>query len=301
MAGIERFKVGLAQLNSVLGDNEANLLRALDFIDQAHRRGAEIIVFPELYLQGYGSNEKHFQTAEPIPGPTTERLEQAARERDMYIIMGMGRLEETYPWCIYNSLCFVGPEGLLGYYDKVHVATHHPFTEGMYFASGRRAPVFDTRLGRISVQICYDAQFPELTRAYALRGSLVNLVISAGPTEYIDDWRILLQARSLENVMYSVYCNVAGMQNEFSFFGGSKIVDPLGKVIAEAKFHEEDLLVGEVSLAATHRLRRQSLYYRDRVPELYAPLVEPLEGSGGINENRINAGSHIPMTEAEIE
>lgn len=84
---------------------------------------------------------------------------------------------------------------------------------------GRRVPIFQTRLGPVSPQICYDADFPELTRVYAVKGSPVNLVISAGPSVAVDSWRITLQSRSMENLMPSVYCNVVGRQKDFTFFG----------------------------------------------------------------------------------
>jgi predicted amidohydrolase len=273
MNRVDRFKVGLAQLNSVLGDSGANLERALPYIAEAAGQGADLVMFPELYLQGYRADELNATTAEPIPGPTTERLLAEARKHDIYIVMGMARLEENYPHLVYNSLCFIGPEGMVEYYDKIHLGTFHPYMEGVYFAPGQRTPVFDTRFGRVSLQICYDACFPELTRTYAVMGSVVNLVISAGPSVAKDTWKIILQARSLENLFPSVYCNVVGTQKDFSFFGGSKIVNASGMVTDEAKFDEEDFIVGTVDVAAALLLRRQWLMFRERRPDLYAPLT----------------------------
>ncbi|MDE0203561.1 MAG: hypothetical protein OXK73_14125 [Rhodospirillaceae bacterium] len=212
-------------------------------------------------------------TAEPIPGPSTERLLAEARKHDIYIVMGMARLEEEYPHLVYNSLCFIGPEGMVEYYDKIHLGTFHPYREGVYFAPGQRTPVFDTRFGRVSLQICYDACFPELTRTYAVMGSVVNLVISAGPSVAKETWKVILQARSLENLFPSVYCNVVGTQKDFSFFGGSKIVNASGVVTDEAKFDEEDFIVGTVDVAEALLLRRQWLMFRERRPDLYAPLT----------------------------
>ena len=273
MSRVDRFKVGLAQLNSALGDSSANLERAMPYIAEAAGQGADLVMFPELYLQGYRADELNATTAEPIPGPATERLLAEARKHDIYIVMGMARLEEDYPHLVYNSLCFIGPEGMVEYYDKIHLGTFHPYIEGVYFAPGQRTPVFDTRFGRVSLQICYDACFPELTRTYAVMGSLVNLVISAGPSVAKDTWKIILQARSLENLFPSVYCNVVGTQKDFSFFGGSKIVNASGMVTDEAKFDEEDFIVGTVDIAEALLLRRQWLMFRERRPDLYAPLT----------------------------
>ena len=273
MATGPTIKVALAQLNSVLGDNSANLRRAEEYIDRAASAGCDLVMFPELYLQGYRADHLFVETAEPVPGPTTRRLDELARERGMYIVMGMGRLEETFPHLVYNSLCFVGPEGLLGYYDKVHLGTFHPYIEGVYFAPGRRAPVFDTRFGRVSIQICYDSWFPELTRTYALKGSLLKLVISAGQSVSEDAWKTMLRARSMENAFPSVYCNVVGRQKDFSFFGGSKIVSAAGNVTTEAKLDEEDFVVGTVDVDEALRIRRHWLLFRERTPSVYSPLT----------------------------
>lgn len=273
MGNAARVKIGLAQLNSELGENAANLRRAEEYIRKAAAEGCDLVMFPELYLQGYRADERFVDVAEPIPGPATRRLEELAIEHDLYIVMGMGRLEERFPHLIYNSLCFVGPDGLLGCYDKVHLGTFHPFIEGVYFAPGRFAPVFETRFGRVSLQICYDSWFPELTRTYALKGSLLNLVISAGPSGSEDSWKTMLRARSMENAFPSVYCNAVGWQKDFSFFGGSKIVNASGIVTTEAKLDEEDFVVGEVDLAEALRIRRHWLLFRERNPAVYAPLT----------------------------
>ena len=294
MTHVDRFKVGLVQLNSELGNPQANLERAMSYIARAAEQGADLVMFPELYLGGYRADELNATTAEPVPGPTTERLLAEARKHDLYIVMGMARLEEDYPHLVYNSLCFVGPGGMVEYYDKIHLGTFHPYIEGVYFAPGHRAPVFDTRLGRVSLQICYDACFPELTRTYAVKGSVVNLVISAGPSVAKDTWKIILQARSLENLFPSVYCNVVGAQKDFTFFGGSKIVNASGVVTAEAKFDEEDFIVGTVDVAEAILLRRQWLMFRERRPDLYAPLTAapPVLPQGG------GLASAVPEDEA---
>jgi predicted amidohydrolase len=290
--------VGLAQLNSDLGNNTANLRRAEEYIDRAASEGCDLVMFPELYLQGYRADELFVDTAEPIPGPTTARLEVLARERDIYIVMGMGRLEESFPHLVYNSLCFVGPDGLLGYYDKVHLGTFHPYMEGVYFAPGRLAPVFDTRFGRVSLQICYDCWFPELTRTYAVKGSLLNLVISAGPSGSEDQWKTMLRARSMENAFPSVYCNTVGQQKNFSFFGGSKIVSASGRVTTEAKLDEEDFATGVVDLDEALRIRRHWLLFRERDPRVYAPLtatgaVVEADEADGLSLNGVGTHTYV--------
>lgn len=122
--------IGLAQLNSVIGDSAANLERAEEYIARAAAAGCDLVMFPELYLQGYRADDLYADIAEPIPGPTTQRLAELAERHGLYIVMGMGRREDEFPHLVYNSLCFVGPEGLLGSYDKVHLGTFTPTSKG---------------------------------------------------------------------------------------------------------------------------------------------------------------------------
>src|SRR5262245_10018829 len=110
MGSVKTVRVALAQLNSELGDSAANLHRAEGYIARAAAEQCDLVMFPELYLQGYRADDLFVDVAEPVPGPATARLEALARHHDMYVVMGMGRLEESFPHLIYNSLCFVGPE-----------------------------------------------------------------------------------------------------------------------------------------------------------------------------------------------
>jgi N-carbamoylputrescine amidase len=140
----------------------------------------------------------------------------------------------------------------------------------------------------MSLQICYDSWFPELTRTYAVKGSILNLVISAGPSGSEDQWKTMLRARSMENAFPSVYCNTVGHQKDFSFFGGSKIVSAAGRVTAEAKFNDEDFLVGTVDLDEALRIRRHWLLFRERNPALYAPLTESLDVATSRETTKVN-------------
>ena len=264
--------VGLAQLNSALGNNAANLRRAEEYIARAAAEGCDLVMFPELYLQGYRADELFVDIAEPIPGPTTARLEALARQHNMYIVMGMGRLEETFPHLVYNSLCFVGPEGLLGYYDKVHLGTFHPYIEGVYFAPGRRAPVFDTRFGRVSLQICYDSWFPELTRTYAVQG-LPPQPRDLGRAERIrrpleDD-----AARPLDGECVPVGLlqhRRASRRISPSSAAARSSAPPAGSP-PRPSFDEEDFVTGVVDLEEALRIRRHWLLFRERNPSVYAP------------------------------
>lgn len=272
--------VALAQLTPAIGDVETNLRRALECVTRAKTSGANLLMLPELHLQGYRADELFAAQAESVPGPSSERLAKAAAETGMFIIMGMARRDETFPHAGYNSLVFVGPEGLLGYYDKIHLATFSPYKEGVYFAGGKRAPVFETPFGKSSVQICYDVYFPELTRHYALQGAELNLVISAGPIGTEEGWSLALRQRAIENQMWTIYCNTVGDQKDTCFFGGSKIIGSKGKVVAEAAVGKEDLLISTIDLDEAALRRRQRLPFRDVQPWLIKEMAENARGLG---------------------
>lgn len=268
--------VALAQLNSQLGDVPANLERAHEVIRDASKAGADIVLFPELYLQGYRADERFAETAIEADGPIVSDLVKMASEANLHIIMGSARKELSFPHGVYNSAFLVGPKGLLGFYDKTHLGTFRVYREGVYFARGRRIPTFDTDFGRVGMQICYDADFPEVSRVLALKGAEISFIISAGPCEFREGWKQLLFVRSVENAMYSIYCNVAGSQKDSEFFGGSRIVDPSGEVVVTARDDVEDFVVGAVDLDRVRRVRHEMHLFDERSPRLYREIAEEL-------------------------
>ncbi|MCO5227705.1 MAG: carbon-nitrogen hydrolase family protein [Thermomicrobiales bacterium] len=268
------FKVAVAQLNSVPGDVEANLIRAIEMTRDAANNGAKLVVFPECYLQGYCADELFASTAVPLEGEACNRLAEVAKDHDIYVVMGLARSEDQFPHLVYNSAAVIGPEGLVGSYDKTHLGTYLAYREGVYFAPGKHIPVFDLPFARIGVQICYDISFPEVSRVLALNGADINIVLSAGPDEFRESWDALLRVRSSENAIWTVYANTVGHQKTIHFFGGSRVVGPDGRTRAHAGEDTETCLIAEISLAEMRLLRRQTLRFRDRVPSLYQPITE---------------------------
>ena len=122
-----------------------------------------------------------YNLAEPIPGPSTERVEKLCREHGVHIIFGMPE-ESDVKGVLHNTAVLVGPKGIIGKYRKVHLPTHTVFEEKRYYRPGQAAPVFDTRFGPIGLTICYDLYFPELTRLLALQGAQLIIAISASPS-----------------------------------------------------------------------------------------------------------------------
>ena len=161
------------------GEKEVNLRRMMDMSRAAARRGADLILFPEMALMGYGmfidesiSQEEKIRVTETVNGPSTKALEHVAKEEGIYIIFGMSEKLAEEDTDIYNSAVVLGPEGLIGSYQKIH-----PYgSENMWCKRGETPFVFDTKWGPISLAICYDNyQFPELARYYAWKGARLHL------------------------------------------------------------------------------------------------------------------------------
>ena len=233
-------------------------------------------MLPECAIPGYmfDSAEEAMPFAEEIPGPSTEALADACGRLDIYAVCGLLERDGDQ---LRNAAVFVGPDGLIGRYRK----THLPFLGvDRFTAPGDELPVYDTPLGRIGVEICYDLRFPEVTRTLALKGA--DLV--AHPTNFPMAARIQTElitvARAAENRIYLLTANRVGKERWGEFCGWSQIVDPYGRRLAEAGETEETLLVADVEL---ERARDKDyvipgeyeLYlFGDRRPELYGALVE---------------------------
>ena len=281
-----KIRVALVQSESKLGTEtedprDANMDRALAAIRDAAGGGAQLIVFGEMYLSGYRTDEWLHKWATTIDPPDrhVQTLVAAAREHDVHVIMGMGTFGSTVPGDVYNTALLVGPGGVVGAYRKAHVAAF-PYSEGVakercFYSPGQELPVFDTPLGRIGIHICYDISFPEVARVQALKGAdfLVNVSASAGGFE--DVWVHALFMRAVENASWYMVCSVVGMQRGDRLFGGSRVVDPAGNVVAAGKFDEEDVVIADIDLSLTQAARTTGHVFNVRNPSLYRAIAEP--------------------------
>ena len=270
----ERFKVALGQMECVVGDKEANLAKMEDMAKRARAEGARLIVFPELSLTGYVCRDLYYELAEPVPGPSTERVAEIAREAGLYVVFGLPERSDISGSLLYNTAVLVGPEGLIGSYRKMHLPTHSVFEEKRYFRPGHGAGVFETKLGRIGLMICYDVFFPEVARLLKLGGAQLIVCISASPGVRRAYFETLLSARALENTVHLAYVNLAGREDGLQFWGGSRLIGPTGSIIAKAKYDEEDLVLGEVDLADADRAGIFLPMLRDLRPELARWVAE---------------------------
>ncbi len=283
---LTHYRVAAIQFNPLLGEKGKNVERLLQFVEEAARQEARLIVLPEMATTGYcwTSREEIAPFVEPIPGPTTARFQELAERFDCYIALGLPELDPT-TGVYYNSLALLGPQGLIGTYRKVH----------SYIAEPRWArdgdlgfPVWETPLGRLAGVICMDAMYFESVRIPALHGADVILF----PTNWLEEhcpsrWWM---ARALENGVYVIAANRSDVERGAEFSGGSCVLNPDGSIQASID-DGEGIVYGEVDLA---RAREKGWgddkplgdRLADRRPALYTPLVhntylwEPLRYHG---------------------
>ena len=267
-------------------DTAKNTKQYLRFIVEAANRGVDLLVFPEVSLQGYlltndtlSSHQPlryYLEHAQKLSGPFVSMISECARKHDMYIQVGMAELNEPET-VIYNSAVVVGPEGVLGTFRKVHSLPEcPPFRPGVEF------PVFDTAVGKIGPLICADLVFPESLRCLAVKGAVIGTMSTAYPMVSEDPhtdhnaylYRTYANAQASMNQMWLIQSNYVGSLGGVRYFGNSRIVGPRGKAVAECGY-EETLVIARVNIwDEIHKTRSYQRFVRLRRPELYGSLVE---------------------------
>jgi predicted amidohydrolase len=271
------FKVALAQISCRRGDKTENIRKIEDNVVRAKKQGAELVIFPELSVTGYVLRDQVYELAETIPGRSTEILEKLARKTGTYIVFGVPELSDKTQATIYNAAVLVGPDGLIGKYRKMYLPTHSVFEEKRYFRPGYQSAVFETELGKIGLIICYDVFFPEVSRLTRLKGAQLIVCISASPATRRAFFEILTTARAIENTAFLAYVNLVGIEDGLQFWGGSRLIGPNGRVLAETKYDKEDLVIGDVNYTDIRPIETFVPILKDLRPELFDKLKESAE------------------------
>ena len=270
LEGAKRYRAAVCQFEPLLLDKEANLVRMEDLVRRAAAEGARLAVFAECCLTGYGVGRDGYrmiELAEPVDGPergpSVRRMEQVAADTGVQVVFGMP--ERAAGGRVHNSAVIVDPSGAT---TVAHRKAHLWGAEGKIFTPGdsflpRMAPE-----GLLGPLVCYDLDYPESSRTLVMRGAEVLTVCNAFPRPWVDYQRTYALARAMENSVYVVLANYQGRVRTFDFFGGSVIVDPYGRVLAEAGT-EEAVLVAEVDLDVVARARKELGYLAGRRPDLY--------------------------------
>ncbi len=255
--------IALAQLDLKRADPEGNFRKAGDAVKEAAEMGAEIVLLPELWLSGFDLEHRQ-RYASPInEGWFIKMGELAVKHR---IAVG-GSLIEDNKGRYFNTFVLFRENGdLLGSYRKVHL--FQMLQEDIYFEGGTEVKVVDSPWGRIGLTTCYDLRFPEIFRSCALRGAELILLVAEWPSRRIEHWKVLLQARAIENQCFIAAVNKVGTSQGAKLGGNSAIINPMGEFLVLGGAEEETLLA-EINLDEVSRIRDWMPVFDDRRPDVY--------------------------------
>ncbi len=292
-----KIKLACAQIHTELGQEERNLAKILAAIDEAATAGAHLVIFPEGANTGYcfdDRNQSH-KLATPVPGPFTDALSAKAREKGIYL--GIGIFEQGPGNAVYNESLLIDPQGrIVGKYQKnfLIVGDKHWFKPGE-----QGYPVFDTALGKVGFFICADGRIPESARCLALAGAQILLNTSCWGSP--DQYQQHVPARAVENRCFvaavtkpRTICGRLDKEVDYNpFTGCSFIMDLSGQLLARASETEEEIIYAQIEpeRAIDKRLTPENDLFADRRPEAYRILTEPYSA---LPASRVMAEAVIP-------
>lgn len=269
-----KIKVGFYQFEPIFGEKEENFEKVLSAIE-IYAYDIDLLVLPEFFATGYQfiSKDEVEALAEKIPdGDTTEYLLGISHRKGIYIVAGLPEKDKKR---FFNSAVLIGPEGFIGVYRKTHLF----FEEKLYFTPGDTGfKVWDTKIGKIGIIICFDWFFPESMRLLALLGVEIvahpsNLVLPYCPKA--------MPIRCLENKVFAITANRIGIEcrkknQPLHFIGQSLIVSPAGEVLVKASENEEVLITVEIEpkLSRDKSLNKFNNIFKDRRADLYRKLIQ---------------------------
>ena len=282
-------KSGLIQMSLAKTEGEgtideikqAMLEKHLPFIDEAGEKGVQILCFQEIFNTPYfcpGQDSKWYESAETVPGPTTDLMSEYAKKYQMVIIVPI--YEKDGVGILYNTAAVIDADGeYLGKYRKNHIPQTGGFWEKYFFKPGNLGyPVFQTKYAKVGVYICYDRHFPEGARALGINGAEIVYNPSAttvGQSQYL--WKLEQPAHAVANGYFMGCINRVGLEKPWNlgeFYGTSYFVNPLGEIFATASEDNDELLIAEFDLDLIDQVRSKWQFYRDRRPETYDDLTQ---------------------------
>lgn len=284
--------IGLVQ-QSCSADPDSNLTCSIDAIHALADQGTDVVVLPELHRTLYfcqTEDTDNFDLAEPIPGPSTDKLSAVAKERSIVIVASL--FERRARGIYHNTAVVLERDGsIAGMYRKMHIPDDPGFYEKFYFTPGDLgfAPI-KTSAGLIGVLICWDQWYPEAARLSALGGAdflVIPTAIGWDPRDNDDEqqrqrdaWITIQRAHAIANGLPVVSCNRTGFETDPSgqttgiqFWGSSFIAGPQGEILAHCASDKSDILAVKVSLDRNEQVRRMWPYFRDRRIDAYSDIM----------------------------
>jgi N-carbamoylputrescine amidase len=269
-----------------------NVDKAISFIQKAASQGAKIVSMQELFTTQYfcqKEDHKYFAFAEEIPGPTTKRLSEIAKELDVVIVASL--FEKRAAGLYHNTAAIIDADGtFLGKYRKMHIPDDPLFYEKFYFTPGDLGfRSWKTRYGTIGVCVCWDQWFPETARLTALSGAEILFYPTAigwHPSEKAQygvrqhsSWETIQRAHAIANGCFVAVPNRVGHEapdggDGLEFWGQSFVADPSGHIIGKASNDQEEVLIADIDLEQLDQQRTHWPFLRDRRIDAYGDLLK---------------------------
>lgn len=287
------FTIGLIQMR-MTADMAANVAHACDMLEKAAKQGVQVACLPELFRSFYFCQSEDaavFDTAEAIPGPTTDALAKVAKKNGITIIGSI--FERRTAGVYHNTATVTDMDGsLLGIYRKMHIPDDPLYYEKYYFTPGDLGfKAFDTKFGKLGTLVCWDQWYPEAARLTAMQGAHVLFYPTAigwHPAEKAEygeaqasAWETIQRSHAIANGMYVAACNRIGHEKTpegkgdgIEFFGNSFIADPFGRIIAKASSDKEEIITAIVDPALQENTRRNWPFFRDRRIDAYGGIIK---------------------------
>src|SRR4051794_30036371 len=282
-------KIALIQMRCGV-DPEENLSRAIEFLRDAARQGAEIVCLPELFRSQYfcqSEDHKNFELAEEVPGETTATLADVAKKEQLVIIASL--FEKRSAGLYHNTAAIIDADGtFLGKYRKMHIPDDPLYHEKFYFAPGDLGfRAWDTQRGKLGVCVCWDQWYPEAARLTALSGAEILFYPTAigwhpsekkqfGKAQH-SAWETIQRGHAIANGCYVAVANRVGHEapaggEGIEFWGQSFVCGPDGEIIAKGTLDQEEILVAEIDWARVNEHRTHWPFLRDRRIDAYGEI-----------------------------
>ncbi|MBA4067406.1 MAG: acyltransferase [Isosphaera sp.] len=286
----DHFTIAAVQMR-VAPDREANLAQAEAAVGDAAKRGAQVVCLPELFTGYYFCQKEDpalFDLAEPIPGPSSDRLAAAAKKNGVVVVGSL--FEKRMPGVYHNTATVHAATGeLLGLYRKMHIPDDPLFLEKFYFTPGDLGfKVFPTPAAKVGTLVCWDQWYPEAARLTALQGAEVIFYPTAigwHPREKAEfgeaqhaAWETSMRGHAIANGTYVCAVNRVGHEvlvgDGLEFWGGSFVSDPFGRLVAKAGADREEILVVTCDRRLMEDVRRNWPFFRDRRIDAYGNITK---------------------------
>ncbi|MDR2122224.1 MAG: carbon-nitrogen hydrolase [Flavobacteriaceae bacterium] len=283
-----KVKIGLIQ-SSCSGNVNENIEKAIEGIKKAALEGAQIVCLQELFSSLYFCDTEdyaNFKLAEPIPGPTTDKLSKVAGEYKVVIVASL--FEKRTEGLYHNTVAVIDADGkYLGKYRKMHIPDDPAYYEKFYFTPGDLGyKVFQTQYAKIGVLICWDQWYPEASRITALMGAQILFYPTAigwaasqddtTNTEQYNAWQTIQRSHAIANGVHTVSVNRVGFEQDeaMKFWGGSFVSNPFGTILYQASHENEEVKVVEINTEKSDNYRIHWPFLRDRRIDSYLPITK---------------------------